>query len=423
MKKMIIMSALLLMQTSAVQAQNIQFPVPGCASSRWIGSPLPPVPQLKEELNQVSDADPALKMKRTIQLAHGWFALGNIVEGESLMASIQQQAGGDAALPDALMGQSLAYQAELALCRKEFDKARQYYLQAIKFYEKSGNANAPLISVLLNLAGFYYQQGRFAEGEAAFERADALSAAGSKMAPKEVQWVDRQLVEFWRKGNVPAAMTQARAVVEKLEAEVASLQQKVAQLASDFEAKYNASVAEPVNGGKMPSLPAEAMQKKIAAQGAWRAAKSELRQRQYRLALADNAHGELLHAQHKYAEAEAVYLRALAQLTQIEWDKSVAGGRILSDLGLLYRATGVNDKAQAHQIRALEVLVPIYGAEHPDVMEAEAELAFLRKQATQPEPLPERGADKSSTRPADKSKNIPVNKAADKAAQKAQAGK
>ena len=82
-----------------------------------------------------------------------------------------------------------------------------------------------------------------------------------------------------------------------------------------------------------------------------------------------------------------MYLRALGILEQLNQRKTLPAARVLSDLGLLYRARGQNEKAQSYQTQALEVLLPVLGREHPDVIECEAELAFLGKQPAQREPV------------------------------------
>ena len=383
-------------------AANAEFPVPGCNASRWVGEKisLQELGLLSSEMEEANTRKISgrLLARRASKLANGWFSIGRLKKGEPFFDIVLQNWEKSGAKPDVNIAQSLSYMADVAYCRKEVAKAGQLYLRAVDAWDKLFLPGIDIvmyqlsidyreqlavpwrerrISAMRSLAGFYYQEGRFAEGEAMFARSNAaVIGHEGKREAGESHWVNPKMLEKYRAGDAAAALALAQSDVQTAEKNMRLQQQEVDHQHAEFKARYQVGQAKP--GPDEPS--AEAERQKSAALKALHAVRRELNNRKGTLAMALNAQGELHHARQQLTEAEDLYLRSRSLMAETGRGQNIEYGRILSDLGLLYRARGENDKALSFQTQALELLLPILGAEHPDVIECQAELAFLRDQ-------------------------------------------
>ncbi len=381
MRRLFILTILFLNWSNAALAQN-SGPVV-CGNSRWNGAQFSAaeLSRLERELDsdkeQLNSSDPRLAMSM-IKSSYALFANRKAESAEPLflsgLAQLQQNRG----VPDGDMAQTLVYMAELAICRQAMELAEKYYVQAIKIAEQLPLAKRNALAYcLLNFAGMLYQQGRFVEAEAIFARSEKVRVElGGKPLAREARQVDPQVVELTKKGNIAAARVQAQAVLEKAEA---SLQAKSGQLEEITAKLTKITESKSVDWADTPE--ATAARKLIGdLQQQVRVAQTDFHASQVALGQALHVQAELLHSQKQYAQAEALYLRALEMIQDVGGARQSSGGRVLSGLGQLYRAQGQYEQAQSHQSRALEVLMPLLGQAHPDVQECEAELAFLRGQ-------------------------------------------
>ncbi len=388
MMKIGILSIILLLLSDMAMAQSDAWPVPGCKASQWRGAPADAatLARLERELalakRDASGPDPVAK---TNALAIALFSNGKLAQGEALFQSALAMWEKSGAAEESGMVASIAYLAEIANCRKAFNEAEIGYLRAVKTSEMFfGPRDRRMLAVLKNLAGFYYQQRRFAEGEVYFERAEAIRLRLSQAtAEQEVQWATPDLVRHFRNGDMQAAQASAQKRVTQDEAQLQAQQQFVTQGMAELRSLDNPAADSSNNDAAKPTA-SELQQRKLATRAVLLNATVKLRQRQRSLALALNAQAELLHSLQQLPQAEALYLRALSILVQTASEKTLAAARILSDLGMLYRALGENAKALSHQQQALDIFLPKLGNEHPDVLNCEAELTFLRTAATTP---------------------------------------
>ncbi|MFO0697726.1 MAG: tetratricopeptide repeat protein, partial [Nitrospira sp.] len=90
-----------------------------------------------------------------------------------------------------------------------------------------------------------------------------------------------------------------------------------------------------------------------------------------------NQAGRLLDAKAQYAEAEPLYLRALAIREQILEPNHPDVAQSLNDLAELYRTQGVYAQAEPLHQRALAILEQAMGPDHPDVAQSLNDLAEL----------------------------------------------
>jgi hypothetical protein len=363
-------------------AQNVN--QAACYNGRWLwsfytSSELAMLERAYEaDKAQMAPSDPRLAMSM-IKLSYALFSTRETARAEPLFLAGLAQLAQHGTPADAEMAQALAHMAELAICRQAQDQAEKLYLRAIAINEKLPLPKRnQLASSLRSLAALLYQQGRFDEGEAVYARSETVRLElGGKPNTREQLWADAQLVALTRKGDIAAAQAQAQAVVQKAEADQQARRSKLAAVNAELA---KANEAKPAEGAAITEANYAARGLIANLQQFVRDEQANLNKSQVQLSLALNAQAELLHSQKLYAQAEPIYAQALALMQEVGWTKSVSVGRVLSDLGLLYRAQGDYEKAQSYQTRALEVFLPLLGAAHPDVQECEQELAFLRKQ-------------------------------------------
>jgi hypothetical protein len=220
------------------------------------------------------------------------------------------------------------------------------------------------------LVSIYYAQLRYAEGEAL--RAQLAGDRPDPFARKD-EYGRRQaeLIGLVRKGELQAALGIARQQVEQYQqtfeaSREALVQAEAAQVQAQAQAKTQQD----------PALAKAAMTQAVSA-----IAKAHARHRSNTIMLAKvrSYLGEILHAMGDLDGAGSAYESALAGFAEagsFSWKDRT---RTRSDLAILYRMRGDVARALPLQQQVLDELLPLVGEDHPDVQEARAELALLRK--------------------------------------------
>ncbi|MHA4866102.1 tetratricopeptide repeat protein [Duganella sp. PWIR1] len=231
--------------------------------------------------------------------------------------------------------------------------------------QRYGAGHAALIERLLDLASVYYGQLRYAEGEAAFMRAAAISAkvdprGATRFAPGAQQQLEDEMRRRYNQGDTAGALAlgeqEVRQLAQALEADMQALQ--VATTARD---------AQPPGPTPRPALVAAALRARI------KVASSEKALAAMRVRVA-----EILHAQQRYDQAQALYLQALDGYARYGADP-LETAAVKSDLAMLYRARGNDTAALPLQAESFEILLLAYGISHPDVVDSAGELAAIYK--------------------------------------------
>jgi tetratricopeptide (TPR) repeat protein len=215
------------------------------------------------------------------------------------------------------------------------------------------------------LASIYYAQLRFAEGEAL--RASLVTA---KPAEQNAH------AEFTRRRDALAAQVRSGDLLGAgtgLESALPAYERALETARSALAAAEGRQAALQADPATMKNALAQAARDAAGARGLVAASAM-------RLAELLDAAGEIEHAQGRLDAAIAFYERALATLNKDQAAGSVEAARFRSDLALALHARGKAAQALVLQEQVLQVLLPLYGAAHPDVREAQAELAALRKE-------------------------------------------
>jgi tetratricopeptide (TPR) repeat protein len=235
---------------------------------------------------------------------------------------------------------------------------------------------APLRRVLsFRLVSIYYAQLRFAEGEAL--RKELFKGRPEPAVVHDYFHYHRtQLGELVRKGDLEGALNMAR--------DLADQRQKAFDEAAQALDKAEADVARArAEAQKNPSAASPALSQALRDSALARGRRS---QGAVWLAQARSYLGEILHATGDLDAAAVAYEAALARFAEGyngtwpghtgTWEDRI---RTRSALAILCRMRGDATRAQALQQQLLDELLPLFGEEHPDVKEARAELALLRK--------------------------------------------
>lgn len=261
--------------------------------------------------------------------------------------------------PAPLAGPS--YLAYLALAdyyyRTEDNERAEVVLNRLQEKARAGGPEhaAALHRLRYELASVYYAQSRVREAQALLagpkpERTDPYG---------EFEHVEAQIAEAVRAGRLTAALAQGQAVLARYE------QRRAANAAALAQAQLDAA-----NPSASRAAVTEAQDR---MDGARRAAAS------YRLIVA-NLQGDVGELHHALGQQD----QALALYEQSARDYRATGAihlyrleRVHAAMALIYRARGDTARALALQQQVRAVLLPLLGARHPDVLEAEAEIAAL----------------------------------------------
>lgn len=232
-----------------------------------------------------------------------------------------------------------------------------------------GKEAAPLIGRLDDLAMIYYGQLRYREGAALSQRArdiaikaapDSLRALGKRK--KDTESAMRQL---YNDGKPAAALALGEQELKQLEQNAASDAAALQKAIKEREAATSAK--------QMDALSAAAQRARSASEGS----EQQLGAMRVRIA-------QLHHQQRRYDLAEPLYQQALLDYTQAQADP-LDMALVRSDLAMLYRARGDDERAVPLQQQALDVLLPAYGAVHPDVVGCARELVLLYQRNGKPD--------------------------------------
>lgn len=210
-------------------------------------------------------------------------------------------------------------------------------------------------------ASIYYAQGRYKEAEAlapqrvlAQRRQDALRA--------ELERTETDMALQVRGGRLQDALALGEAALARIEAGRAGNQATLAAAQAQWE-------TEKRNGGR-----------DALAAARKRLVQARLDANTWQQALADmqGNTGEVQHALGRLDLALPLYEQALHNYPSSSGANVYAIERVRGDMGLVYRARGEHARALALQQQVHATLLPLLGARHPDVREAESEIAALR---------------------------------------------
>lgn len=249
--------------------------------------------------------------------------------------------------------------SNLAYGYRDFALAERYARTALGHVDNGMAAHRrTLIGALDEQAAALYALGRLDQGDKLRERARQLALAnGAKRWPPAPLSPDERIGALYRSGDLAGAASKLKQDLLAAQASQASLATALARLTSDA-----------------PRKPAD---QALARQRAIDTARRDLDRQEYAVIHLLIVAAELEHSQQRLAEAQSHYRRALAMLKTMNLDNSSLAGRASHGLGVLLRAKGVLAEAETLQARSYEIAQTSVGADHPDAVEARAELAYL----------------------------------------------
>jgi hypothetical protein len=224
------------------------------------------------------------------------------------------------------------------------------------------------------LVSIYYAQLRYAEGEAL-----RVQLAGDRPDPfarkNEIGRQREALVALVRKGDLRAALDMARTQQDQRQQALEASRQALADaLAAQARLQENRTPATSAQEQ------AQALGKITQAGRAVGQARARQSADTISLAQTRSYLGEILHAMGDLDGAASAYEAALAGFEEAHSRGWQDRTRTRSDLAILYHMRGDVARALPLQQQVLDELLPLLGEDHPDVKEARAELALLRKQ-------------------------------------------
>jgi hypothetical protein len=249
--------------------------------------------------------------------------------------------------------------------RPEDLQQAEHFAQRSLALTTAGTATSARRLLSYHLVRIYYAQLRYAEGEAL-----RVKLAGDRPDPFGASPVKRQqdeLIALVRKGELKAALDMARLQQARRQQLHEASRQALAQ-AEAAEAQVKAQ-QEPVQANAAT----------LQAQRSTLQARSRQNGALIDLAKTRSYVGEILHAMGDLDGAAAAYEAALAGFAEAQSKGWQDRTRTRSDLAILYRTRGDTARALTLQQQVLDELLPLVGEDHPDVQEARAELALLRK--------------------------------------------
>lgn len=195
------------------------------------------------------------------------------------------------------------------------------------------------------LAGACFGQLRYAEGVAALPKLAPFPVRQPPLKRNE-----DEIIAMARAGNLAAALARVQQV----------LAQDQAKLEKDQLALSEAE-ASPANAQQ-----SEAARRAVAYDAA-------------NVANMLDWLGELHQGQGDLEQAQQAYLQALDLLAQHRPIDPLKVSRVQFDLAMLYRVRGEPARALPLLQEAMKTMLPLLGAEHPDVVDSEVELARIHK--------------------------------------------
>ena len=235
---------------------------------------------------------------------------------------------------------------EEAAQQGHYGEAERQFAAALREAEGFGSRDVRLAVSLVTLGELYYVEGKHAEADRVYERAQAtLVEATSALSPLDTTTGQ----EIFRTLN-------------RIEYDRARLYTDQGQYAeAELAYKRVVFVAESVRGREHPDV-----------------------------AVPLNGLGLLYLAQHRYAEAEPLLQRALAISEKARGPEHPDVATCLDNLGVLYRSQEKYAEAEPLHKRALAIYEKTRGPEHPDVAVALSNLGLVylgEQRYTEAEPL------------------------------------
>lgn len=251
--------------------------------------------------------------------------------------------------------------SDLAYRDKNFKQAEQYARTAMAHLDNgAGPTSLALVPALNEAAAALYAQGQLQEGDKLRDRGrDIVRQVNSSTSIVEVQQPPPagSVAALYKLGQIDGAIAKALQRLQVEETKLAELTATLTQLQAD--------------PASQPASASEARKRELAL--ASRAV--EFKQRDITFALADAA--ELYHSQERRAEAEPLYRRGFALLTESKADKSQLAARFAHGLGIILRKKGELKEAEQFQHIAYANIEAEFGPDYPDALDAQAELAHL----------------------------------------------
>lgn len=208
------------------------------------------------------------------------------------------------------------------------------------------------------LASVYYAQLRYKEAQALF----TVPPTAFRDPRQELhRKTELAMAASVRSGDLAGALALGEETLARYEDERARIEPVLAA----STARRDAAVSE-------RRLDAADERKKLAQ------AESEFRVLQSRIADMQGNVGEVQHALGRYPAALALYEKALSNYVSPDTVQVYQVARIRADLAQLHRTRGDLSAALAQQQKVHQALLPLLGAPHPDVREAESEIAALQ---------------------------------------------
>ena len=232
----------------------------------------------------------------------------------------------------------------------------------------NGADAAKLRRLNMERASIYYAQGRYQEAEALSAQAERPRHDRSPVLVEMLR-VEEEMAVQVRSGRLQAALTMGEAQLARIGTALASAQAAQKEAESEWEAAKKEGARE----------------RMAAARTRYASARRDANAWQRGLADMESFVGEVQHALGHPELALPLYEKALAHYPTVTGAWVYAIERVRGDMALAYRARGDRTRALALQQQVRKTLLPLLGAQHPDVLEAEAQIAQLSGAAAQAE--------------------------------------
>ena len=279
--------------------------------------------------------------------------------------------GADAAPLDGANYQAYLAAADYYYRSEDHERAEALVNGLIDKARASGADPARLRRLEFERASIYYAQGRYQEAEALAAIADRPQARPDGLRA-DMKRMEAEMAGQVRSGRLQAALATGEAQLARLEAGRAAS----AAALQAAEAEWEAAKKE----GKRDAL--------AAARTRYATERRDGIVWQYGLANMESYVGEVQHALGRFELALPLYEKALEHYPAAGGANVYDIERVRGDLALVYRARGEKARALALQQQVKATLLPLLGAQHPDVREAEAQIAQLGNATPEPAPAP-----------------------------------
>lgn len=222
----------------------------------------------------------------------------------------------------------------------------------------AGKARLPRLDA--ERASIYYAQGRYKEAEA-LRPPPAHPEREPSPLSAELKRTEMEMILQVRSGRLQAALAMGEAALARIDAGRAASKAALDEAQAQWE-------AEKRNGGRETLAAARTRLAQARRDAAtWQQAQADMQ----------GYTGEIQHALGRLDAALPLYEQALANYPGANGSNVYAIERVRGDMALVYRARGDHRRALALQQQVRDTLLPLLGTQHPDVREAEREIAAL----------------------------------------------